>query len=73
MRTIGAVPAGSTWRAKLRVIWVAPPCTSRAVVARLEEAGIRVTEVVEQDLSLEDVFLAVVEGSRGATHSPARP
>ena len=45
----------------------------RAVVARLEEAGIRVTEVVEQDLSLEDVFLAVVERSRGATHSPARP
>jgi hypothetical protein len=45
----------------------------RAVTARLEAAGVRVLEVVEQDYSLEDVFLAVVERSRAAPGSLAGP
>jgi ABC-2 type transport system ATP-binding protein len=45
----------------------------RTVAARVEADGIRVLDWVEQDLSLEDVFLAVVERSRGATRGPARP
>ena len=45
----------------------------RAVTARLEAAGVRVVEVVEQDYSLEDVFLAVVERSRAAPGSLTGP
>ena len=33
----------------------------RALAARLERAAIRVLETREQDYSLEDVFLAIVE------------
>ena len=39
---------------------------ARRLTARLEGEGIRVLEAREQDYSLEDVFLAIVEKSRRA-------
>jgi ABC-2 type transport system ATP-binding protein len=41
------------------------PTAARRLTGRLEREGIRVLEVTEQDYSLEDVFLAIVEKSRG--------
>jgi ABC-2 type transport system ATP-binding protein len=43
----------------------------RGLAARLERDGIRVLEVTEQDYSLEDVFIVIVERSRRPEGSPA--
>jgi ABC-2 type transport system ATP-binding protein len=44
---------------------------ARRIAARLEREGIRVLEAREQDYSLEDVFLAVVEKTQRAEGGPA--
>src|SRR5262249_54050726 len=38
---------------------------ARRLMARLEQAGIRVLETIPRDYSLEDVFLAIVEKNHG--------
>jgi ABC-2 type transport system ATP-binding protein len=47
------------------------PLAARRVAARLEGAAIRVLDVTEQDYSLEDVFLAIVEKNHRADRRPA--
>ncbi len=44
---------------------------ARELTARLEREAIRVLEVAEQDYSLEDVFLAIVEKNQRAEGRPA--
>ena len=41
----------------------------RATVAKLEAAGIRVSEIREERFSLEDVFISVVEKARTGRHT----
>jgi ABC-2 type transport system ATP-binding protein len=43
----------------------------RDVTARLARAGIRVLEVIDQDYSLEDVFLVIAARGAGAAAPPA--
>jgi ABC-2 type transport system ATP-binding protein len=65
------------WRAslfgdRLHVIVDGDAAAERAgLVRRLEEAGIRVLETTEQDHSLEDVFIALVERSGREVGAPA--
>jgi ABC-2 type transport system ATP-binding protein len=47
------------------------PAAARRLTGRLEREGLRVLEATEQDYSLEDVFLAIVEKNRGAEEQPA--
>jgi ABC-2 type transport system ATP-binding protein len=47
------------------------PAAARRLTGRLERDGIRVLEATEQDYSLEDVFLAIVEKNRGAEEQAA--
>jgi ABC-2 type transport system ATP-binding protein len=48
-----------------------PAKETRALGARLEQAGIRVLETRDQDYSLEDVFLVIVEKSQRAQKAAA--
>jgi len=49
-----------------------PETEARALTARLAQASIRVLDVRDQDYSLEDVFLLIVERSRRAAPRQAR-
>ena len=48
-----------------------PEKEMRALGARLEQSGVRVLETRDQDYSLEDVFLVIVEKSQRAQKAAA--
>ena len=77
-RALGILKAGmESWRValfgdRLHVIVDGDPqAATRDLAARLERQGLHVLEAVEQDYSLEDVFLAIVEKSQRAETRPA--
>jgi ABC-2 type transport system ATP-binding protein len=49
------------------------PAVARRLTARLEGEAIRVLEVTEQDYSLEDVFLVIVQKSQRDGRRPTAP